>query len=228
MSILKDTLILAHKDIKLEFRKKETIFSLSLFSFASVLIFSTLLNLIDISLLAKQALSAASLWLIITFMVMLGISSLFSRELKSNSIYQLLSLSVKPQAIVLAKLVYLNSILLFIELITLIFAVVFLRLDIQSNFLILCMLFVFGTLDLSIAGCIVSFLTIYTKSKTLATPILFFPLILPSVLIATQATTNILIFDAFQLVLNDLLVLLLHGIIILAFILLVSDELIGE
>lgn len=228
LSIITDIYFLAKKDILLEFRKRETLFSMGLFSFASVLIFSTLFNLIDISVEGKQAISAACLWFIITFMVMLGLTSVFSRELKKNSIYSLLSLPIKPQAIFLAKLFYLVAILTFIEIITLILAVIFLRITLQVNFLLLCVVLTIGTLDLCVAGCIVSFLTIYAKSKTLAIPILFFPLILPSVLIATQTTTNLFLFDDTMTVINNTLLLIFHAVIILTFILLVTDELIRE
>ena len=228
MTIITDIFRLAKKDIHLEFRRKETLFSMGLFSFASVLTFSTLISLIDVSLEAKQAVSAASLWFIITFMVMLGLTSVFSRELKKNSIYSLLSLPIKPQAIFIAKLVYLSVILAFVEIITLVLAIVFLRLEFQTDFLLLCIVLIIGTLDLCVAGCIVSFLTVYAKSKTLAIPILFFPLILPSILIATQATTNIVLYEDPLYVISNTFLLLIHAIIILTIALLVTDELIGE
>ena len=228
MSIITDIYRLAKKDILLEFRKRETLFSMGLFSFASVLIFSTLFNFIDVSLETKQAISAACLWFIITFMVMLGLTSVFSREMKKNSIYSLLSLPIKPQAIFLAKLIYLIVILTFIEIITLVLAIVFLRITFQADFLLLFVVLTIGTLDLCVAGCIVSFLTIYAKSKTLAIPILFFPLILPSILIATQTTTSLVLFDDPLTVISNTLLLIFHAAIILTFVLLVTDELIGE
>ncbi|MFX0124261.1 MAG: heme exporter protein CcmB [Candidatus Hodarchaeota archaeon] len=229
MSLLTDIVVLARKDILLEFRKRETLFSMGLFSFASVLIFSSLFNFLgDISLETKQAISAACLWFIITFMVMLGLTSIFSRELKRNSIYSLLSLSIKPQVIFLAKLAYLLVILTFIELITLVLAIVFLRLNLQADFLLLCVVLIIGSIDLCVAGCIVSFLTVYARAKTLAIPILLFPLILPSILIATQVTTNIVLFDDPVYVINNTLLLFIHAIIILTIALLVTDELIGE
>ncbi|UCG03811.1 MAG: heme exporter protein CcmB [Candidatus Heimdallarchaeota archaeon] len=229
MSLISEIYLLARKDILLEFRKRETLFSMGLFSFASILIFSTLFNLLgSISLETKQAISAACLWFIITFTVMLGLTSVFSRELRKNSIYSLLSLPIKPQVIFLAKLAYLIVILALIELITLILAIVFLRLNIQADFLLLCIVLTIGTIDLCVAGCIVSFLTVYARSKTLAIPILFFPLILPSILIATQVTTNIVLFEDPAYVLNNTLLLFIHAIILLTIALLVTDELIGE
>ncbi|MFX1506475.1 MAG: heme exporter protein CcmB [Promethearchaeota archaeon] len=229
MSLLNEIYLLARKDILLEFRKKETLFSMGLFSFASVLIFSTLFNLLgSITLETKQAISAACLWFIITFTVMLGLTSVFSREMRKNSIYSLLSLSIKPQVIFLAKLAYLIVILAFIEIITLVLAFVFLRLSMQADFLLLLIVLAIGTIDLCVAGCIVSFLTVYARSKTLAIPILFFPLILPSILIATQVTTNIVLFEDLAYVINNMLLLFIHAIILLTIALLVTDELIGE
>ncbi|MFX0205092.1 MAG: ABC transporter permease, partial [Candidatus Hodarchaeota archaeon] len=149
MSLFSEIYLLTKKDLLLELRKRETLFSMGLFSFASILIFSTLFNLLGtISLETKQAISAACLWFIITFTVMLGLTSVFSRELQKNSIYSLLSLSIKPQVIFLAKLVYLIVILAFIELITLVLAIIFLRLNIQTDFILLCIVLAIGTIDL--------------------------------------------------------------------------------
>lgn len=223
-----DIIQLAKKDIMLEFRKKETLFSMGLFSFSSVLIFSSLFSFLDISPVTKQAISVACLWFIITFTVMLGVTSIFSQETRKNSIYPLLSLSIKPQVIFLAKLVYLVVMLGIIEIITFTIAVVFLRVDIQADFFLLVIVLTTGTIDLAIAGCIVAFLTLYSKSKTLAVPILFFPLILPSILIATQVTLNIALFDDLQYIINNTLILFLHATVILVLALLVTDELISE
>jgi len=97
-----------------------------------------------------------------------------------------------------------------------------------ENLLIFIIVLIIGTLDLAVAGCIVSFLTIYAKSKTLAVPVLFFPLILPSILIVTQSTENLVLYNDPIFIISNMLILLLHAIIILTFALLVTDELINQ
>ncbi|MFX1511437.1 MAG: heme exporter protein CcmB [Promethearchaeota archaeon] len=228
MTIITDILTLAKKDILLEFRKKETLFSMGIFSFASVLIFSTLNELVGISLNAKNTISAAYLWFIVVFMTMLGITSIFSREIKKSSIYSLQSLPIKPQAIFLGKLFYLTVILAIVEIITLIFAIIFLRIDFKGDFLLFCLILTIGTVDLATAGCVVSFLTIYARSKTLAVPILFIPLILPSTLIATQSTTDLVFYNDPVSVVENALLLLIHSVLIVVFALLIVEELISE
>ncbi len=229
MSIIVDTYNIAKKDLILEFRTKETLFSMSLFSFSSVLILSTLFNLVEnIPLDAKYTISTASLWFIIIFTVMLGLNSVFSREVRKNSIYSLLSLASKPQAIFLAKLVYLGVVLAVVEVFTFIMAIVFLKINIQGDLLLFFFVLVVGTIDFAVAGCIVSFLTIYAKSKTLAIPILFFPLILPSILIAGQATENLTFYYDPRLVIINTGLLFLHAFIILVLTLFFIDDLITE
>ncbi|MHA2319346.1 MAG: heme exporter protein CcmB [Candidatus Hodarchaeales archaeon] len=229
MSIIVDTYNIAKKDLILEFRTKETIFSMSLFSFASVLIFSTLFALIEnITLETKYMISNVSLWFILTFAIMLGLNSVFSREIKKNSIYSLLSLASKPQAIFLAKLVYLGVVLAVVETITFAVAIIFLEINIQGNLLLYFFILVCSSIDLAIAGCIVSFLTIYAKSKTLAIPILFFPLILPIILITGQAMENITFYYDPSAVIINCGLLLLHAIIMLVLILLFVEDLISE
>jgi heme exporter protein B len=229
MSLIVDTYNIAKKDLILEFRTRETILSMSLFSFSSVLIFSTLFALIeDINLETKYMISTVSLWFILTFAIMLSLNSVFSREIRKNSIYPLLSLASKPQAIFLAKLVYLGVVLAVVELFTFIVAVIFLEINIQGNLLLFFFILVSSSIDLAIAGCIVSFLTIYAKSKTLGIPILFFPLILPIILITGQATENITFFYNPGAVLINCGLLLLHAVIMLVLILLFVEDLISE
>lgn len=229
MSIILDTFNIAKKDLILEFRTKETIFSMGLFSFASVLIFSTLFALIeDITLNTKYMISTVSLWFILTFAIMLGLNSVFSREIKKNSIYSLLSLASKPQAIFLAKLVYLGVVLAIVETFTFAVAIIFLEINIQGNLLLYFLILICSSIDLAIAGGIVSFLTIYAKSKTLAIPILFFPLILPIILITGQATENITFYYDPSAVIINCALLLLHAVIMLVLILLFVEDLISE
>ncbi|MHA1443847.1 MAG: heme exporter protein CcmB [Candidatus Hodarchaeales archaeon] len=226
--MLKDIYYLSKKDLLLEFRKKETLFSMGLFCSASVLIFSALFSFIDLPLETKYGISMAFIWFIITFAIMLGLSSIFSREIKQNSIYSLLSLSVKPQAIFISKLLYLGVMLAIIEILTIILAVVFLRIGTGVKFLSFILVLTIGTIDLTIAGCIVAFLTLYAKSKTLAVPILFFPLILPSVLIATQTSLNIALFNDIESVINNSLILFFHSLILLVLALLMANELLSD
>lgn len=229
MSIILDTFNIAKKDLILEFRTKETIFSMGLFSFASVLIFSTLFALIeDITLNTKYMISTVSLWFILTFAIMLGLNSVFSREIKKNSIYSLLSLASKPQAIFLAKLVYLGVVLAIVETFTFAVAIIFLEINIQGNLLLYFLILICSSIDLAIAGGIVSFLTIYAKSKTLAIPILFFPLILPIILITGQATENITFYYDPSAVIINCALLILHAVIMLVLILLFVEDLISE
>ncbi|MFQ5977199.1 MAG: heme exporter protein CcmB [Candidatus Heimdallarchaeota archaeon] len=229
MSIFFASLFLAKKDIMIELRRREALFAMGIFSFASVLIFSTLLELILLPLDAKHAISASFLWIVITFMTMLSLASVFSRETRKSSIYGLLSFSIKPQAIFLGKLAYLVTILAIVELLTLILAIIFLDIDFQGSLLLVCLIFVVGSFDLAVAGCVVSFLTIYSKSKTLAVPILFFPLILPSILIAIQATTDLVLYEASSSsVIQSIFLLLLHSVLVLISALLVIDELVSE
>ena len=226
--MIRDIVFLAQKDLLLEFRKKETLYSMGLFTLASILIFSGLLNFLNTPIEIKYSISVASILFIIIFSIMLGLTSIFSREIKKNSIYQLLSLSIKPQVIFLSKLVYLGIMIGIIEVFTFILAIIFLRISFQGNELIFLIVLTIGTIDLTIAGCIVAFLTLYAKSKTLAIPILFFPLVLPSILIETQATLNILFMYDLESIFSDTLILFFHAILILVFSLLVIEELITE
>ena len=226
--MLRDIYYLTKKDLLLEFRKKETLFSMGLFCFASVLIFSALFNFVDLPLETKYGISTAFIWFIITFAIMLGISSVFSREIKQNSIYSLLSLSVKPQAIFISKLLYLSTMLIIIEILTIILTIIFLRIGTDIEFFSFLIFLTIGTIDLTIAGCIVAFLSLYARSKTLAVPVLFFPLILPSVLIATQTSLDITLFYNIESIISNSLVLSLHSVILLVLANLVIDELLSD
>jgi heme exporter protein B len=228
MTILSDIFFLARKDLVLEFRKKETLFAMGIFSLASVLIFSTLFNLAEISQETRQTITAASLWFIITFSVMLGVTSIFLREVRKSTVDALLSLAIKPQAIFLAKLVYLCIILAIIEIITIALAIVFMRIEFTDQVTLFGLVLIMGSFDLAIGGCIVSFLTIYAKSKTLAVPILFFPIVLPSILIATQATSSLVQYNDPGFVINNIFILFFHAVLLLTLALGMTDDLVNQ
>ncbi|MHA1994126.1 MAG: heme exporter protein CcmB [Candidatus Hodarchaeales archaeon] len=229
MSLINDVYYMVKKDLVLEFRTKETLFSMGLFSFAAVLIFSSLFQLIEnITLEAQYTISTAAMWFIITFTIMLGVNSVFSRETQKNSIYSLLSLPVKPQAIFLAKLLYLIIVVGVVEIFAFIVAIVFLNISTQGSLIIFGVVLIFGTVDLAVAGCVVSLLTIYAKSKTLAIPILFFPLILPSIIIAADATRNLTFYYDPMAAISNALILFFHAVIISVLTLLLVEDLISE
>jgi ABC-type transport system involved in cytochrome c biogenesis permease component len=159
---------------------------------------------------------------------MLGVNSIFSRETQKNSIYSLLSLPVKPQAIFLAKLLYLIIVVGVVEIFAFIVAIVFLNISTQGSLIIFGVVLIFGTVDLAVAGCVVSLLTIYAKSKTLAIPILFFPLILPSIIIAADATRNLTFYYDPMAAISNALILFFHAVIISVLTLLLVEDLISE
>ncbi|MHA2345878.1 MAG: hypothetical protein ACXACP_04095, partial [Candidatus Hodarchaeales archaeon] len=59
-------------------------------------------------------------------------------------------------------------------------------------------------------------------------PVLYFPLILPSLLIATQVSMSLVLYNDFEFFITNSLVLFLHAVIILILALVVTEELISE
>lgn len=187
-SILRFSLVLAAKDLMVEFRRMYEFLSILTFALSSILVCSFAWR--GAMTLGSGVVSAA-LWVVIFFSTILILTTSFVREVDRGTIEGLRSLPIPPYTILLGKVLYGGAILLIVIMVTFLSSVVFLNLDIAvlSQLLVV---FLIGALDLALVGSIVSALVMYSEGKTLLLSFLFFPVSVPVLIPCTQATEKIL------------------------------------
>ncbi len=207
------------KDLRAELRTKDIFSAMLVFSLLSTLVFAFALpgKLID----AKDvgSLAPGLLWVSYTFSGVLGLNRSFIVEKDRGSLEGLLLAPADRGAIYLGKMLSNLTFMLVVEaLITPVFGILF---NYSTLKLALVPVILLGTLGFAEIGTIFAAMAVNTRAREVLLPVLFFPIILPVLIAAADATNAaladkpfgdlagqlqfILIFDIIFLVLPSLL-----------------------
>ena len=184
-------LYIAAKDLKAEFRTKQMLNSMAIFSLLVIVIFSISFgDLLSDSKIITQ-LAPGVLWISFAFAGMLGLSRSFASELENGCLEGLKVCPVDRSAIYTGKMIS-NTVLMFVvEFITVpLFAVLF-NYSIKGIFG-LALIIMLGTVGFISVGTLLSALTVNTRTRELLLPLLLFPIIIPVIIPAVMATAKVL------------------------------------
>jgi len=167
---------IAKKDLKSEFRTKNTINFLFLFALLSIMLFSA----------TVENPEPALLWVVFIFAGMLGYSRAFLKEVETGTLDALRISPVSPSSILFGKIVFNAVIMLLLEAVIVpIFMAVF---EIYpKNLLMALVAITAGNLAFVIVSSSLSVLVIKSKARELLLPILLFPVVFPVILSTVQA-----------------------------------------
>ncbi|MCH8744803.1 MAG: heme exporter protein CcmB [Chloroflexi bacterium] len=173
------------KDILLEFRSKDIILSVAVFGLLVVIVFSFALNVTP--RLVTQ-LAPGILWVAFAFAGILAMNRAFVREKEQGGLEGLLLTPVSRDAIFLGKVLAIFIFMLVIEFILLpVFAVM---LGFSAFSFMLLLTIVLATLGFATVGTLFSAIAVQTRSREIMLPVLFFPIVLPVIIAAVEASTQ--------------------------------------
>lgn len=184
-------LYVAWKDLLMEFRTKQMLNSMVIFSLLVIVIFnysfSNILFNIEMSDIAPGI-----LWISFTFAGMLGLSRSFASEKEDGCLDALRLCPIDPSSIYLGKVISNLVIMFIIELIIVpLFIVLFNFTDIQG-LLGLSVIILLGTIGFILVGTLFSALTVSMRTREILLPVILFPIIIPLIMSAVMATQNVL------------------------------------
>ena len=221
------SLHIAVKDLKAEFRTKQMLNSMVIFSLLVIVIFSVSFgDLLGDSEIVSQ-LAPGVLWIAFTFAGMLGLSRSFASELENGCLEGLKLCPVDRSAIYTGKTISNAVIMFMVELITIpLFAVMF-NYNIEG-LLGLTIVIILGTIGFISVGTLLSALTVNTRTRELLLPILLLPIIIPVIIPAVLATGKILANGDISDISGELRLLLVYDIIFFVIAQLVFEYAIGD
>ena len=177
------------KDLLIELRTKSAINSMLFFGVATLLIFHFALRSLDES--AVPALPGV-LWTAFTFAGTLGLNRMFAAEKENHCIEGLLMIPTDRGAIYLGKMLAGAVFMLIAETAIFIFGIIFFNVTVWKEIPMLALTFLIGTLGFMAAGTLISAIAVNTKLREVLLPLLLFPVILPVLINAVEATGIIL------------------------------------
>jgi len=183
-------LMIARKDLSIEYRTRSAFFSSVVFSLLGVSIFYMVW---DPTAVRPIDMAPGVLWTIFAFAGMLGLHRAFGLELQTRAMDGLLLAPVAREAIFLGKalanLVYVSAVLA----VTIPAVVLFYNLEFGSGLLILGGIGVLAAIGLVTVGTLFSSMTVHTRFAELLLPMLALPFFIPVVVPAAQASAKLLV-----------------------------------
>lgn len=189
MALVRSALAIAWKDIRLELRSRDTIISALVFGLIVVVVFNFGLNRALESLAQEEdrALAAAGLlWIAYSFIGVLAMNRAFTREMEQGGLDGLLAAPVSRDAVFLGKALGSVVFMLVIEAILLPVFAVMLGLPALSPALGLVILL--ATVGFATVGTFFAGIAVQTRSREILLPVLFFPVIVPVIIAAVEAS----------------------------------------
>ncbi len=179
------------KDVLLESRTREMVMPILVFSFLVIVVFNFV---IDPKPALVTAVAPGVLWVAFTFAGMLGLNRTFSMEMEHGGIEGLMMCPVGRDLIYLGKMLGTFFFILVVELIMLpVFAAIFNLPLFEPGLWLITALATFG---FATVGATFSAMAVNTRAREILLPILFFPIAVPVIIAATEATRAVLAGDS--------------------------------
>ncbi len=209
---MKDFLYLAWKDLLMEFRTKQMLNSMVIFSLLVIVIFnysfSNILFNVDVADIAPGI-----LWIAFTFAGMLGLSRSFSSEMEEGCLDGLKLCPVDPSTIYLGKVVSNLVIMFLIEAIIVPLFIVLFNFSDVKGLAGLIVIILLGTIGFILVGTLFSALTVNMRTREILLPVILFPIIIPLIMSAVMATQKVLSTGDLFTAINEIKLLVVYDLV---------------
>ena len=188
-STLGAALLIARKDLAIEFRTRTAFFSAAVFALLAIVIFFFAW---DPTAVAGMDLAPGVLWVIFTFAGLLGLNRSFSLELADRAIDALLGAPVRREAIYLGKalanVVFVGA----VEAISIPAVALFYNTPFGGRWLAIAGVALLATIGLVAVGTLFSAMAVNTRMAELLLPMLSLPFFVPIVMAAAQSSARLM------------------------------------
>ncbi|KPK95991.1 hypothetical protein AMJ80_02495 [bacterium SM23_31] len=177
------------KDITIELRAKEAVSAMLVFGLMVIVVFSFAFNL---GTREQIEIAPGLLWIAFTFAGILGLNHSFAAEYENHCLQGMMLAPVPRSAVYIGKLTG-NFIFMFLaELIMLGFFIWLFDVRFTGRWHLLVLTMILGTLAFAIIGTMFSAVASGIRMREFLLPILQFPVVLPAIIFAVEATADLL------------------------------------
>jgi heme exporter protein B len=189
MSMLREAGAVLFKDLLIELRTREVLYSMGLFSVLTVMIFTFAFAVRD-EALAEVAPGVP--WVAITFAGTLGLARSFSREQEADCLTGLLVSPASRGSLFLGKAAANFLFILAMEALLVPLCALMFNLDFGAAPWTQLALFLLGTLGFVSVGTLLSTMLLNSRLRDLMLPLVFYPIVIPVVIAGVKGTAAVL------------------------------------
>jgi heme exporter protein B len=194
MTYLRQVLDHLSKDLRLEWRSRDSINGMLFFSLLVVVVFGLAFDPTSYPTLTRQ-ISGGILWVALLFASITALNQSWAREMR-NQVLEAQRMAPSPaSALFLGKALANMLFVLVVEAILAPIFIVFFNLHVLGNIWLLALVLPLGTWALVVNGTFFAALGLRARNRELLLPLLLLPISLPALLAMVQATTGILTAD---------------------------------
>jgi heme exporter protein B len=184
---------IAAKDLRAEFRTKQMLNSMFIFSLIVLVVFSVSFGDFLSDGEKVEKLAPGVLWIAFIFAGMLGLSRTFIMETENGCLEALMLCPVDRGAIYTGKIISNLVIVFLMEIVTLPFFIILFNYSLDTGTVLMLLIILFlGTFGFIAVGTLLSALTLGTRTRELLLPVLLLPLLLPVLIPSVEATAGVL------------------------------------
>lgn len=223
-SLFKAIMAIARKDLAAEFRSRELLSAMLVFSMLVILIFNFALEL-DVKV--RQSVTAGVLWTTFAFAGTLGLNRSMAVEKDRGCMDGLLLAPVDRAAIFFGKAISNLVFMLVVEAIVVpLYAMLYNETRIfKPEFLGVLLL---GSIGYIAVGTLLSTMSVQTRTRDVLLPILLFPVAVPVLLAAVKASGGIVEGLPFEEILTPLNLLIVYDVVFIAASFMIFDYVVEE
>jgi heme exporter protein B len=189
MALLKETVLLLKKDLRVEMRRRESL--LTMFFFGTLLLFVFHFSF-DLPPERVAEMTPALLWLAFLFTGTLGLAQLFEAERSNHCLDALLLSPMDRGAFFLAKTCFNFLLMVTVEIVVIPLFWILFNLSFWDRVPYLFFVTLLGTIGFCVLGTLMSAVTLKARARELLLPLVLFPLMIPVILATIRCMEAIL------------------------------------
>ncbi len=179
----------ACKDIRIEWRTKEIVYTTGFFAAVLVIVFSFAFSgTVGVTSAAVPGI----LWVSIAFSGTIALTRTFDREREGDTMRGLLMSPMPRTAIMLGKMMAIVAIMFLVQIVILPLVGILFGAQIQQAPGLLLATLVLGTVGFSIIGTVFSAMLLGLPSRDVLLPVVLYPILIPLFIASTKATAVLL------------------------------------
>lgn len=189
MSLIRQAARVAWKDLRIELRSREIVYTMAFFGALIVVVYSFAFPR-DVRMV--RAAAPGMLWVAIAFAGTIGIGRAFDRERENDTMRALLLAPVPRLAVFLGKAIAITVLILAVAAVTTPLLALFLSAPLFAEPGPLVLVLVLGAIGIANVGSVFAATLLKVRSRDVLLPVILYPLLIPLFVAGTSATEALL------------------------------------
>jgi len=189
MSLLRQAARVAGKDLRIELRSKEIIYTMAFFGALLVVVYSFAFPQDE---RAKIATLPGMLWVTVAFTGTIGLGRAFDRERENDTMRALLLAPVPRLGVFLGKAISIAVLVIAVTAVVALLLALFLSVALFEHAGPLVLALLLGAIGFAVIGTVFAASLLKVRSRDVLLPVILYPLLIPLFVAGTKATASLL------------------------------------